>query len=448
MAESLSLYSSSRASNITLKDYHLLKEYPVRNLGSDDFHMSMRHKYRSPLMLETLDVVEEYDLKTVASEVGIDDSEIPNENKEVAVEVLRRVFVGNDFIAQNKILRVNQQSIGILQKCYYNPQKNSGDAVISNDANTTVLYVEVHSSSFVPTTRKTVLLLFHYLRLLKCFGIADREVYAFVFPCKGTKRCAVQVTMFFDYREVVFRYSVQCLSVSDIKTKLQNAVRANRILLRGSNDYPMHPNSEKYSIYLTQQQVDSIAISMDRGYSNFQQAQCKNGVFLMNESYCLKKPLYKTSNAALLHLCNHSDNLPFIRYTQLSFGFFSYRKVRYGPLLDVAAISCCEDLVRKMKGVFDSLECHNICHGDVRLPNICFNDDFSPVLIDFDFCVFHSDKETDLQIFGGELKNLYPDEHDQFIANLEIGIFDEELLTLSVVCRKSTRILSDVLSSP
>ena len=40
-----------------------------------------------------------------------------------------------------------------------------------------------------------------------------------------------------------------------------------------------------------------------------------------------------------------------------------------------------------MKGVFDSLERHNICHGDVHLRNICFKEYFSPVLIDFDFCV-------------------------------------------------------------
>ena len=250
--------------------------------------------------------------------------------------------------------------------------------------------------------------------------------------------------MQFDSREVMFHYSVQCLSVSDIKTKLQNAVRANRLVLRGSNDYRMHPNSEKHSIYLTQQQVNSIAISMDGEYSNF---QCRNGVLLMNESYCLKKPLYKASIGVLLHLSNLSDDLPFIQYRRLLFGFFSYQKVHYGPLSHVAAISCGEDLVRQIKGVFESLEHHNICHGDVCLRNICFKKDFSPVLIDFDFSVLTPDKERDLRIFGEELKNLY-NERDQFITKLRFGFFDEELLASSVVCRRSTRRLSEVLSSP
>lgn len=222
--------------------------------------MRVCNKNMTVLWLDDLEMVEEYDLEAIASAVGIDDREIQTlmnpivKNEEVAVKVLRQCFDGNDLIAQDKILRINQQSIGILQNCYCNPKKNRGDAVIINDANTTILYVEVHSSSFVPTTRKTVLLLFHYLRLLKCFGIADGEVYAFMFLCKGTKQCAVQVTIQFDSREVVFLYSVQCLSVSDIKRKLQNAVCANRLVLRGSNDYCMHLNSEKHSIYLTQQQ--------------------------------------------------------------------------------------------------------------------------------------------------------------------------------------------------
>ena len=265
-----------------------------------------------------------------------------------------------------------------------------------------------------------------------------------MFPCKGTKQCAVQVAMHFDSVEVVFRYSVQCLSVSDIKAKLQNAERANRLVLSGSNDYLMDPNSEKHSIYLTQQQVNSIATSMNREYSNFQLAQCHYGVLLMNERCCLKKPLYKASITALVHLSNLGDDFPFIQYRPLPFGFFSYQKVRYGPLSHVAAISCGEDLVCKMKGVFDSLERHNICHGDVRLPNICFKEDLSPVLIDFDFCVVgEPNKERDLRIFGNELKKIY-NECDQFIVNLQLGFFDEELLASSVIHRRSTHTLFQV----
>lgn len=85
---------------------------------------------------------------------------------------------------------------------------------------------------------------------------------------------------------------------------------------------------------------------MDGEYSNFQLAQCRNGVLLMNESYCLKKPLYNASIGVLLHLSDLSDDLPFIQYRPLLFGFFSYRKVHYGPLSHVAALSCGEDLVR------------------------------------------------------------------------------------------------------
>ena len=94
MAESLSQCSSSRASNITLESYQLLREYPVRTLGSN-FHESMRQKHNSVLRLKDLEMVEEYDLEAIASAVGIDDHEIRKlmnptvKNEEVAVKVLR-----------------------------------------------------------------------------------------------------------------------------------------------------------------------------------------------------------------------------------------------------------------------------------------------------------------------------------------------------------------------
>ena len=57
-----------------------------------------------------------------------------------------------------------------------------------------------------------------------------------------------------------------------------------------------------------------------------------------------------------------------------------------------------------MKGVFNSVVCHNICHGDVHLRNICFKEDFNPTLKDFDFCVLKPNKKRDIQIFGKELQ--------------------------------------------
>ena len=42
-----------------------------------------------------------------------------------------------------------------------------GDASVTDQNDSDVVYVEVHSDTFVHTARKIIILLFHYLRLLK-----------------------------------------------------------------------------------------------------------------------------------------------------------------------------------------------------------------------------------------------------------------------------------------
>ena len=50
------------------------------------------------------------------------------------------------------------------------------------------------------------------------------------------------------------------------------------------------------------------------------------------------------------------------------------------------------------------LESAGIWHSDVHLPNICFNDSYTPALIDFDFCKFPADKNKIIIIkLGSEI---------------------------------------------
>jgi len=77
-----------------------------------------------------------------------------------------------------------------------------------------VLLVEVNSGgAFVHTVRKAVLLLFHYARLLKSFGVTSPQVHAFAFPHLNFNHCAVQVTMWYDGNQVVFFYSIKCIQL-------------------------------------------------------------------------------------------------------------------------------------------------------------------------------------------------------------------------------------------
>ena len=117
------------------------------------------------------------------------------------------------------------------------------------------------------------------------------------------------------------------------------------------------------------------------------------------------------------------------------------KKIPYGLLTDDEAKSCCAELVTKMENVFNSLESAGIWHSDVHLPNICFNDSYTPVLIDFDFCEFPADKKQDIIKLGSELLRLFPAGYDDgFIKQLARGHFNQSLLAGSIIQRGNSNI--------
>ena len=63
---------------------------------------------------------------------------------------------------------------------------------------------------------------------------------------------------------------------------------------------------------------------------------------------------------------------------------YDYKKVKYGPLTRKDAISCLISLVQTIKQALDELHRASLSHNDLRLPNICFNEDYEAVLIDLD----------------------------------------------------------------
>ena len=94
-----------------------------------------------------------------------------------------------------------------------------------------------------------------------------------------------------------------------------------------------------------------------------------------------------------------------------------------------------------MDNVFNSLESEGICHSDVRLPNICFNDTYTPILIDFDFCEFSANKQKDIVKFASELLRLFPVGSDNgFIKQLAENHFNQSLLAGSIIQMGSSSI--------
>ena len=122
----------------------------------------------------------------MAAVVGIDNPS--DNNNKAAEEILWKCIRFGHGYKTGSTLKIKGRSIGELQQCYCDPYKNMGDASVTDQNDSDVVYVEVHSDTFVHPARKTIILLFHYLRLLKCFGVTCPKVQQLKNYCHSTKK--------------------------------------------------------------------------------------------------------------------------------------------------------------------------------------------------------------------------------------------------------------------
>ena len=408
---------------------------------SDDseHHCSFLQVYNlNELVIDNLDKITEYNLKDVAKEIGISTSD-KDKNEVLASNIIKKCLedLGPTYEYQiNVVPKIGNTSVSKLKECYIS-KNNKGDVLVSYQGSD-VLYVEVHSSStYDCTARKTVFLLMECLRLLKAFGVKQPKMDAFVFPRKEHPRCVVMLSMQYSPDLVQFQYSFRCLKISEIHSVLRSAVKSNTAVCQ--NLIHMHqPDSElDYILWLTVEEREKWGSKLDNEKSKF-------GILLMNDSICLKKPISSESFYKLLsitqiqHMPTYSPVVPPL--------FVKYNKIKYDPLNYEEGRRCSRELVIKVTTVIQSIHTvfadhgHGYMHNDLRLPNICFDENFNPVLIDLDFYTFYIQKHTvdkDMKRFADELVKCFESsqvaQDDLFIQKYKKGNYDKSLLENSIV---------------
>ena len=157
----------------------------------------------------------------------------------------------------------------------------------------------------------------------------------------------------------------------------------------------------------------------------------KNG-----ETYCYKKPKLVSSGCKIFEIMARYplplDLSPFvIIYTfKQQQKVFEYKKVKHNLLNYLEAEKCLYPLLKQLYSVCDKLSNINLFHTDVRLPNICFNERYNIVLIDFDQAVDESQLTDELSIFASDLIRNSRSwiKSDQFLVKLSKGEWCEHLL--------------------
>ncbi len=311
-----------------------------------------------------------------------------------------------------------------LPDTVYNSRQRPDVSVLIRGFLILLLEIESCSSkySFNNTIRKAILGLVDTIRYFRACGISSVCQWAgFTFPKLHKKACVVKVSVTFDIITFKFKYTLENIVFARVKevvsgTYVSNLGNFNRIRLTDFKNTPKYD----YYVVLTERELQFFGNVMK---DTVLQLKSRQSVLLKGAQVCYKFPVRVSTSAALLivsqallggfaiELTKHSDQ----------YKCFSYEYVSRNPLVEDEVELCLGDFVCKVAQQILALHQCEFAHLDLRIDNICFNDNFEPILIDLD-------RATSAFLFG--YKDIYP---NSVMYNSKFDLYAHDWLHLGCI---------------
>ena len=255
---------------------------------------------------------------------------------------------------------------------------------------TAEMIVEIHSSPYEDTIRKSLFVATDLLRLRRMYNDGIKTITAFNFPklpkIKGEKipQCVVKLVVTWENFSVYYELT-QLKTYDDVRREILEAVRSfavlnntqmcmDRVLMKLSTD-----DLEKFN-GINPKQIPSQGSLM---------VSC-------GDSIC-KRPLWKLHECVLTRVVSQLTVVALSRPSQKAITvqlqpaiisetlFFKYDRVYYDPMTVEEAKKCLQHFFGEVYAVIGQLhDNYKLAHMDIRLDNICFNQQLKPILIDLD----------------------------------------------------------------
>lgn len=250
------------------------------------------------------------------------------------------------------------------------------DISIFNKANEWLTNIEVHSSLYSHTLNKAITGGVDMLRYLRNRHDNITEVTVFAFPRKEVKTSVVKVTISFE--DCLFRYSLERVELVHVETTLRACLKVQAYAL------PAVGQIEPFLIKLTPAERKLMVLPMHHPEADdTEQIASASAITVMTSKHCYKR--FK-DDKLLFNCIRFSKPLTCHRiHCMLGMSeILYYDKVPYDPLSIQDAKSCLVNLIELIKEALDEIHGDGYVHYDVRLPNICFSQNFQAVLIDLE----------------------------------------------------------------
>lgn len=287
--------------------------------------------------------------------------------------------------------------------------------VLSKNEKEFVLMFKVHSSPIRDTLNKAVIEAANILRLLRAAGSNSvNKISVFTLPKRNYKWCITEVEVIWENFQFQYRY----VAFEDIHNGI---VRIKQVMQEQRHIIP-DTSIHRFLITLTVDEQKKLA---DWGGSQVAREDVKQlnsgrHIMVTDGEYVYKllyEPYEVNGYRFYTNKCTKEPSSPLLVEHELlmnhtNITLCKYRYFRHGPLNVTEACDCLRQFVMELKKALDALHSIGLSHNDIRLPNICFNDEFKPVFVDFDMC----ESVTELHpLFGDPPSCMYELPNDESI---------------------------------
>ena len=253
-----------------------------------------------------------------------------------------------------------------------------------------LILVEVHSSPFAATVNKTILGVTDQLRLYRTYDARCTRCVGFAFPRKDVMQCVVLVSV--TWEKLRFRYTLKPIQFESVRGTIEQELRA------ATESAPSTSKQElRFLVPLSQEDLGLFGAN-----GSPVQLPSRASILVRHGMDYFKSPalLEEADKLKSLILSVIPRGLPTIILQKVEVGgtdYYKYRGIPKDPLTCPEAQSCLYDLVPKLVQVIESFHQNGWAHQDIRLENICFDEDCMPVFIDLERC-----RKSSESSYGGE----------------------------------------------
>ncbi len=248
--------------------------------------------------------------------------------------------------------------------------------VYSKKKDITITFVEVQSSPMKDTERKATFVAKDFLRMLRYVDSSITTLSVFCFPKRKVQQCIIEIEVKWDN----FYIFTNLKRFPNLEDGLK---RLKEVALKQC-DHPALERPEENMMTLSPTDLNAFGVG-------YEQMSSATHIVVTNKQNVIKL-LYCDSEASCIKDLIHNVEFKALSMQRFTLNVdpepegYVYTYFPYGSLKRIDAKKCLKELLAKIADELLKLRRMNISHNDVRLENICFDEQFKPCLIDFDRC--------------------------------------------------------------